>query len=197
MIPVSPAPEPPGFDKHVRQKGNEWLNNNPGADSSDYKDCWNDQDHCRSPLQKAFHCRCAYLGHWIPKGQVDHFIPKSANSREAYEWTNYRYAEASVNNKKRAREFLDPFTIDNDWIEIDPVTLNFKYTNNVPPTSLKAAKTTVDVLNDKELVDARKALLTAFGDLNAAYEQILDFFPLLARSLQEAGLVKQPEPVPA
>lgn len=39
MIPVDPPPEPPDFDKKVRQPGNAWLAKNPDPKKGT-KDYW-------------------------------------------------------------------------------------------------------------------------------------------------------------
>lgn len=130
MIPLTPPAEPEVFDKRVRQPGNKWLEEHPGAKPSKYPDYWN---RMREEVQEGFSCSCAYLGHWISSGHVDHFVAKNIDKTQAYEWSNYRYAVERVNVLKGTKAFLDPFKIQPGWIDIDPVTCQFSPPINCRP----------------------------------------------------------------
>lgn len=177
MIPISPSPEPADFDKRVRRPGNKWLTKHPNANSSKYKDYWNEM---RQEVQEAFNSRCAYLGCWTPSGHIDHFVSKDKNKALAYEWSNYRYAVDRVNILKGNKDFLDPFIIDQGWIDIDLVTREFFATDKLPDGLRVAAETALKVLNDGELVRSRR-------DLPEASARDPDFFPLLAAAMRQAA----------
>lgn len=131
MIRCELGPEPSRFDADVRQPGRRWLDRNP---------------HVRQPrplwravvreLAAAFHERCAYLAIRILDGQVDHFIPCSEDRDLAYEWTNYRYCDPSINSRKsrtRSGELLDPCSIDDAWFEVLLPSLQVSVTERCPP----------------------------------------------------------------
>lgn len=134
----------------------------------------------RQEVQEAFNSRCAYLGCWTPSGHIDHFVSKDKNKALAYEWSNYRYAADRVNMLKGNKDFLDPFIIDQGWIDIDPVTREFFATDKLPDGLRGAAETALKVLNDGELVRSRR-------DLPEASARDPDFFPLLAAAMRQAA----------
>ena len=56
---------------------------------------------------------CSYATTWIPPSvgnhSVDHCVPKSQNSKAAYESTSSRYVSARFNGRKGVKSILDPF----------------------------------------------------------------------------------------
>lgn len=186
MIPLAPPPEPAEFDARVRRPGNAWLSRHPTAKPSQYKDCWNGM---RLDVQRAFRCRCAYLGYNINGGHIDHFVPKSRNRTLVYEWSNYRWAEPRLNSLKSDWPFLDPFEIADGWISMDPVTLEYRATDQLPVSLAATAQAMLEIMNDRELCEARLAMLENFQrpDGSIDYLSLEPFFPLLARCLREAG----------
>jgi hypothetical protein len=180
VIPVARPEEPENFDAVVRRPGNEWLAKYPGAASGDYYPHWRKVS---KEVQEGFNSRCAYLGCWTPSGHVDHFVAKAQDKTLTYEWSNYRYAADRVNILKGNKDFLDPFTLQAGWIDIDPVTRELFASDKLPAALSTAAETTLKVLNDDELVRSRRKLPEA---------AVLapDFFPLLADAMRRAGLAE-------
>jgi hypothetical protein len=148
----------------------------------------------RAEVQQAFDSRCAYLGHWISSGQVDHFKPKALFRADVYEWSNYRWCEARANLLKNKKpDFLDPYQMQLGWMEIDSVTLEFSVTDALPANFVAAAAATLEVLNDKELVRGRQRLADGYqrtfaGQREALLNLMDDQFPLLAQSWRRDGL---------
>lgn len=115
MIPVARPKEPKRFDAACRAPGLAWLKKNPKEPP---KDLWSPFE---EDLRTAFHERCGWLAMWIPAGQIDHYLSKhhpNGKRRKkqrplAYEWSNLRYADGSVNNRKRNADeaVLDPFEV--------------------------------------------------------------------------------------
>ena len=118
MIPVKPAPEPPDFDRTVRQPGLRAIAELAGeapqrsagkpfdqvADSRDmipaasFPPYWRER---LDDLQAAYGRVCAYLCVRITTDpSVDHYVAKSRRWDLVYEWTNYRLACASMNSYK-------------------------------------------------------------------------------------------------
>jgi len=66
-------------------------------------------------LRERYDDRCAYLAlHLYKPGRasVDHYIPKSVDWREVYEWRNYRLCDPVVNGIRGNRRLhFDPFTV--------------------------------------------------------------------------------------
>jgi hypothetical protein len=122
MIPVQPAPEPPSFDKSVREPGQRLLRQNPEIRTDKLIAYWRK---ILPDLWQSYGGICAYCAHWIPSdtgaATVDHFIPKSVRLDLAYEWSNFRLAAARFNSRKRDMTICDPFTL-----LPDSFLLNFK-----------------------------------------------------------------------
>ncbi len=183
MYPLAPSPEPLDFDLNVRQKGNNWLALHPNAASSKYPAYWND---VQSDVENAFDGRCAYLGHYIPSGHVDHFLDKKNHKTLTYEWSNYRWSESKVNIKKGNKTFLDPFTIQLGWIDINPATLKFFATSHLPPHLQNTAQETLEILNSDQFVRFRQRLLRSQLDTQGYPTNLAGLkedFPLLANAL--------------
>lgn len=116
MIPITLQPEPADFDVKVRQKGHAWLDEQkishaaPPPDPSKLPNYWSDSN---KQLWNAYSRTCAYLAIYFEWGtgaaSTDHFIAKSQNAGEAYEWSNYRLSCLGPNrNKNKFDDVLDP-----------------------------------------------------------------------------------------
>lgn len=149
MIHVNLAPEPPDFDREVRQRGLAAIaelvgeipkTKRPGRKRKQavvdgvavtrredlsarfFPAFW--QDEWLQALLAAYQRICAYLCIYIEPvagaASVDHMIPKSIAWDRVYEWDNYRLACAIMNARKNdARDVLDPFEVENGWFQLD------------------------------------------------------------------------------
>jgi len=119
MIPVTPKPEPENFDRLVRKPGNKWLVDHgvspdqPPPDPSMLPTYWRQT---QKELWESYDGVCAYLCiyfEWvIGAHSTDHFIAKSREAGQVYEWSNYRLSCMSMNrNKNHFDDILDPFQI--------------------------------------------------------------------------------------
>ena len=129
MIPVAMAGEPADFDMKVRQPGAAFLRTTPNPNAS----AWGNHDYWRKALGDllvAYNKICAYSGSWtkanvsgvstLQDSSVDHFIPKSSASSQAFEWDNFRLSRARLNNhKSNYNDVLDPFTLPGRWFTLD------------------------------------------------------------------------------
>jgi hypothetical protein len=95
----------------------------------------------------------------VMKAQVDHFISLAvlkARGKEhlAYEWTNFRYGEGVLNQRKSDHRVLDPFKVRDHWFEILLPSLQLVLTPRVPKTQRKLAEFTIEKLGlrDSEVV---------------------------------------------
>lgn len=116
MIPVTLQPEPVDFDVNVRQRGHAWLRKQGIAfdsappKASNLPSYWSNSN---KQLWKAYSGVCAYLAIYFPwssgASSTDHFIPKSLNAADAYEWSNFRLSCLGPNrNKHKFDDVLDP-----------------------------------------------------------------------------------------
>lgn len=122
MIPVVLQPEPADFEEEVRKKGRAWLTSHgipldaPPPKASDLPDYWS---HSNKALWEAYSGVCAYLAiyfEWVTgASSTDHFVAKSKNAGEAYEWNNYRLSCLGANrNKNKFDDVLDPIGLPAD-----------------------------------------------------------------------------------
>jgi len=93
------------------------------------------------------------------KAQVDHFIPVAILKRQgkdelAYEWSNYRYGEGVLNQRRWEHTILDPFEVADDWFEVLLPSLQLVLTSKVPKRKRKLAEFTIEKLGlrDGEVV---------------------------------------------
>lgn len=215
MIPVLPAQEPATFDAAVRQPGlrslrrmlaspaprgrgrprNVYYPNIAAIPSGEMKPEWTK---AIPAMLVAFRRTCAYSALHIPEftgfPTVDHFIPKVADHLRAYDWDNFRLASHTANRlKDQDVEFVDPFTMPANMFALDPATFHVALNPATQHTSSAlAVANTLRVLNDGELVDARRDFVDWYlgvpdqfgrprGPLSFADLQILA--PFVAREL--------------
>ena len=130
MIPVKLQPEPADFDQKVRQPGRAWLEgkgialNSAHPKASDLPNYWT---HSNQQLWKAYSGVCAYLAiffEWVTgAASTDHFVAKSKNAADAYEWSNYRLSCLGPNrNKGKFDDVLDPIGLQPDTFVLNLIT---------------------------------------------------------------------------
>lgn len=122
MIRISPQPEPTNFDTTVRQRGIRFLSHTPKPTYKDFlaHSYWTA---ALPDLMSQYQENCAYSGLrlWTKaqEATVDHYLPKVKNPEEAYEWTNFRLCNRSINGWKREHKVVDPLKIGTDWFYLD------------------------------------------------------------------------------
>lgn len=156
MIHVDMQPEPPDFDRVVRQPGKTFLTKNAHPTEKQF------QTHAYwrkalKQLRDAYSGICAYSCHWIPydtgTDTVEHFRPKSLHPAEAYEWANYRFVCSRLNGRKGAHEdVLDPFLVQTGWFVIEFPSLLVKPKKRLRRRLQSHIQTTCDRLglNDED-----------------------------------------------
>lgn len=126
MIPVQLQPEPADFNAEVRQKGLAWLNqkglahNAPAPKGTKFPTYWS---HSNKQLWTAYSGVCAYLAiyfEWVTgASSTDHFVAKSKDAKQAYEWNNYRLSCLGPNrNKNKYDDVLDPIGLAANTFEL-------------------------------------------------------------------------------
>ena len=112
MIPVELQPEPADFDENVRLPGRAWLAaravepDAPPPDPAALPTYWRRSNR---QLWEAYDGVCAYLAihfEWVTETHsTDHFVAKSRNAGDAYEWRNYRLSCLAANRNKGRFDF--------------------------------------------------------------------------------------------
>lgn len=181
MIPVAPQPEPTDFDEKVRQPGLAWLNekgialNGPPPDASKLPTHWRNT---QRQLWDAYQGICAYLCIYFdwPLGahSTEHFIAKSSNAGQAYEWLNYRLSCLGMNrNKNKFDDVLDPFEIQPDTFILNLASGEMKPNPNLHPDVAARAVSAIKrlKLNNPETKKMRAGHYEDYcrGDVTAGY----------------------------
>ena len=130
MIPVRLQPEPADFDAKVRQPGLKWLaskgiaSHGPLPKGTKLEPYWS---HSNKSLWDAYGGVCAYLAIYFERvtgaGSTDHFVAKSRDAGQAYEWRNYRLSCLGANrNKNQYDDVLDPIGLMPGTFELNLVS---------------------------------------------------------------------------
>lgn len=204
MIRVHPPDEPTGYDEHVRNKGRVWLEDAREGPTRRRKDrpesYWTQWDECPCKLAEGFLHRCGYTASYTPMhaGHVDHFISWAECKRSdrhalVYEWSNLRWLDGRVNQRKSKLDrrpgpepLLDPFEVQDDWFELDLGRDILVMTDRVPPDQRARAHHTLSELDlyDGRIVreQRRDALEDYRNGLSLA--RLEDKNPLVARAIR-------------
>lgn len=196
MIPVVPAREPPDFDGEVRQPGAGFLRTTPNPVAKG----WARHDYWRKALDDllvSYRFVCAYSGSWTKKNMrehstlqdssVDHFIPKSVDPRQAYEWANFRLSRARLNNRKgNHRDVLDPFGLPNRWFILDFSSYLMLPNPAISKTDQRRVRRTICRLglNTDDYVQERVAVVKQYCIAGATLSTLETFWPFIASEMR-------------
>lgn len=213
MIRVSPAPEPAGFDKRVRQKGLSAIDEliglpprlkRPGRarkaiasrrsqlPSEAFPTFWRD---IIPELHSAYAGRCAYLATFIEPGTgastVDHFVPKSKNWKLVYEWSNYRLCAAVINGTKGDRALLDPFEVKDGWFALELVSFQVVVGPKAPAGRVGEINATIvgSGINARECCELRAQYAADFEQGEITLPYLERRAPFVAAELRRAGRI--------
>ena len=198
MIRVQQQPEPPEFDRLVRQPGLGFLQGNMHPTNSQ----WKSHSYWRNIITQLRDCYeqiCAYCCHWIPpdtgSNTVEHFLSKDKYPKQAYEWNNYRLVSGTLNGQKGIREdILDPFRIQNGWFVIDFPSLLVKPAQELEPVLYQSVQITIDALrlNDEgTCLQGRWAYIRDYCLSEIHFYHLSKKAPFIALELQRQGLVQK------
>ena len=191
MRHVIAQPEPGNFDRVVRQPGNAHIAElrRSGARLR-FRPFWNavyDEFH------KAYGGLCAYTCFYLPmRATVDHFRPKSAFPKLAYEWDNYRLSSPRTNQFKSNRDgILDPFSIVNGLFALELPSCMVLVRKGLAPNLAARAAYTIKVLklnDDDYLVQRRVELVKDFveGEITRAHLRKMN--PFIFDEISRQGL---------
>ena len=187
MKRVSLAKEPAKFDSRCRKRGQAWLKTNPSY--SRPKDYWSEFE---PELRAAFRKRCGYCAMVTMKSQVDHFVPVAIlrgrkQHEQAYEWSNFRYGEGVLNQRKSNHLVLDPFKVKDNWFEILLPSLQLVPTKAVPNDQRTLAEFTIDRLGlrDSEvIIRYRQMWFDYYRNRDLTIKGLKDIAPLIATAVE-------------
>ena len=199
MIPVQLQPEPDDFDARVRQPGLDWLAthgialNAPPPDASDLPNYWTRSNKL---LWDAYSGVCAYLAiyfEWVTgAASTDHFVAKSKNAGDAYEWDNYRLSALGPNrNKNKFDDVLDPVGLAPGTFVINFASGEISPNPALSAADQSAAQATITRLKldspEHDLMRARHYDNYLRGDCSLAFLQRMS--PFVHAELGRQGLV--------
>ncbi|MGL6074613.1 MAG: hypothetical protein ACRC8S_10675 [Fimbriiglobus sp.] len=186
MIRVRRPRKPRDFDKRCRQRGRAWLKNHPGYNRPE--DYWSE---FRPQLRAAFRGLCGFCAMKVMSAQVDHFIPisvlkKTGRDELAYEWSNFRYVVAELNQRKYNRTVLDPYEVKDDWFKILLPSLQLVLTENVPEQKRLLAKNTLQWMgldHGEDVIEYRKTWYQLYYEGKLTLEGLREVAPLIAAAV--------------
>ena len=210
MIPITPAPEPPAFDRKVRQPGLRAIAelvgeqpdpprtagqpHSPVAASRDeipagkFPPYWHEM---LDDLMESYHQICAYLCLHISRvtgaSSVDHAIAKSRRWDLVYEWSNYRLACSQMNARKgAAADVLDPFDIKEDWFALELVGFQVVPGDGLADDVTGAVANTIERLrlNDPACCEARAEYAEYYWSGDMVFDYLMRHAPFVARELR-------------
>jgi hypothetical protein len=185
MIPAPKVPEPEDFDVQVRQPGNTWLAANPAAKRP--RTLWT---RYTPVLEAGYGGLCGYAAMLDPTGgTVDHYRSFTHHRELAYEWSNYRFASATMNSKKRAEDdrVLDPEEVRAGWFEILLPSLQMRTTDRVPTRLRAKAVHTLDRLglaDGERIIRWRRSWYELYQRGDLSIEGLRKVAPLIAAAVE-------------
>lgn len=190
MMRFKCQPEPSRWDARCRKRGLKWLSEHPGYDRPN--DYWTEFE---NDLCLAFRQMCAYCVMVVMKADMDHFVPvahlkKKGKHELAYEWSNFRYVEGVLNQRKCDHLILDPFEVKDDWFEIILPSLQLLLTDKVPKSKRRKAEITVEKLglqNDEVIIRYRQIWFEMYRHRRLDLNGLRDVAPLIARAVEAAA----------
>jgi hypothetical protein len=216
MIRVEPAPEPPDFDRKVRQPGlsaiaemvgepqllrrrgrrrTQVANRREEIPSELFPPFWRD---ALEDLLLAYGRICAYMAVYIEEvtgaPTVDHMIPRSVEWGQVYEWKNYRLACALINARKNDAIFvMDPFQIGPGWFELEFVGFRLKPAAKLPPLIRQRVDRTISQLrlNDRECRYLRQQYVVDYERREIPLTRLTFRAPFIASELRRQGRLRK------
>ena len=187
MMRFTLQPEPAGWDVRCRRRGRKWL-----KEHLDYDRPYNYWTEFEPDLRKAFRQMCAYCVMFVMKADMDHFIPvahlkKKGKHELAYEWSNFRYVEGVINQRKQDHLILDPFEVKDDWFKIILPSLQLVLTDRVPKGKRKKAEFTLEQLglrDDEVVIRYRRRWFELYCQQKLDLDGLREVAPQIAQAVE-------------
>lgn len=196
MIPVQQQPEPKSFGKNVRTPGARWLSGlaMPPQSQKEWKghEYWHK---CLNDLYACYNGICAYYAIYIDMASgyatVDHFVPKSADPQQAYEWNNYRLSSFRPNSAKRdAVSIMDPFALRKWTFFINFSNGEVRPNDRLPVDEKIKVDETIKILklNASEITRKRAEDFSAYIAGMVTLEYLVKYSPFVAEEITRQHL---------
>lgn len=188
MIRAPRIPEPTNFDVRVRRPGKKWLVANPTAKRP--RALWAPYT---PTLQAGYGGLCGYAAMVdFTGGTIDHFLGIKNHRKLAYEWSNYRFASATMNSRKRAQDdrVLDPEEVRAGWFEILLPSLQMRTTDRVPARLRSKAAHTLHRLglaDGERVIRWRRSWFELYQRGDLSIEGLRTVAPLIAEAVERDG----------
>jgi hypothetical protein len=188
MMRFKRQPEPANWEDRCRKRGQKWLSEHPDYDRP--QDYWTEFE---NDLCEAFRQMCAYCVMVVMKADMDHFVPvahlkEKGKDELAYEWSNFRYVEGVLNQRKSDHLLLDPFEVKDDWFELILPSLQLQLTDQVPKSKRRKAEFTMKRLglqNDEVVIRYRQKWFEMYRHRRLDLNGLRDVAPLIARAVEQ------------
>ncbi|MCC6562464.1 MAG: hypothetical protein IT478_13985 [Xanthomonadales bacterium] len=187
MIRAPRIPEPTNFDVRVRRPGKKWLVANPTAKRP--RALWAPYT---PTLQAGYGGLCGYAAMVdFTGGTIDHFLGIKNHRKLAYEWSNYRFASATMNSRKRAQDdrVLDPEEVRAGWFEILLPSLQMRMTESVPARLRSKAAHTLDRLglaDGERVIRWRRSWYEMYQLDRLSIDGLREVAPLIADAVERS-----------
>ena len=192
MIRVKPRSEPTNFHGRCRKRGRRWLRAHKGYVGRP-RDYWSEFE---PQLRRVFKGLCGYCAMVVYKGQVDHYVPIAALKKKkkdtvAYDWTNLRYVDASMNQRKSTRVILDPYEVAEGWFEVLLPSLQLVLTSRVPQSSRGLAEFTLKKMglgDGEQLIRYRREWFLRYKEGKLSLAGLTEVAPLIAQAVEKKAM---------
>lgn len=211
MIPVAPAPEPPTFDAQVRQPGlraiAEMCGKRPPTRRTSgrpfAKIASREQDipshelppywtACLDDLMRSYDEICAYSCFRIHPvtgaRSADHYLAKSREWQQAYEWSNYRLCCSRINARKNDIDtVLDPFAIQTGWFQLELVGFQVHPDRTLSKARQAKVQHTIDQLGLDDFRHNREERAELYWQREISLRVLRRESPFVAHELRRQG----------
>ena len=144
-------------------------------------------------LREVFGGLCGYCAMRVMRGQVDHFIPVAVlkteeNHHLAYEWSNFRYGEGTLNQRKADIRVLDPYEVEDDWFQVLLPSLQLVLTDKVPEEIRALAELTLQKLGLRDhevVVRYRREWFRMYQEGRLSLDGLREVAPIIARAVED------------
>ena len=184
MIPVSKVKKPKGFDAKVKVPGEQWLKENPSVKRPIA--LWTPYT---STLADGFAGLCGYAAMFDHTGgTVDHYLSFKNHPNKAYDWSNFRFASATLNSSKRNADdtVLDPYQVGKEWFAIELPSLQMRVTDAVPAASRAKTEFTLKRLglrDGERVIRWRQSWYNLYLSGDLTLEGLRKMAPLIAQAV--------------
>lgn len=196
MIPVIPIDPPHDFDVKVRIPGQQFIIDYPNPTKDDYQKVGRHiYQKALGKLYTGYKKTCAYSAEWIPEKEksIDHFIAKSVDRKQVFNWENFRLCSEQLNQYKGSESILDPFEIEQDWFIIDFRLNLVKPNSNLDPTLKARIQDTIKKLklNETALSERRTAFIHSYYNGRPGINGLRKKAPFIVYELERQNLVEK------